>query len=60
MRIGDIIVRAAESAAANLRELRSALSSHVGKSVTLAVLRGGQPLELQTDVGEWPHERRCH
>ncbi len=60
MRIGDIIVRAAESAAANLRELRNALSSHVGKSVTLAVLRGGQPLELQTDVGEWPHERRCH
>lgn len=60
MRIGDIIVRAAESAAANLRELRTALAAHVGQSVTLAVLRGGLPLELQTDVGEWPHERRCH
>ena len=60
MRIGDIIVRAAEGAAANLRELRTALAAHVGQSVTLAVLRGGQPLELRTEVGEWPHERRCH
>lgn len=60
IRIGDIIVRAAESAAANLRELRLALAAHVGKSVTLAVLRGGQPLDLQAEVGEWPHERRCH
>lgn len=60
LRIGDILVRAAENAAASLRDLREALSAHVGKSVTLAVLRGGQPLELQTEVGEWPHERRCH
>ena len=60
MLIGDIIVRAAESAAQSLRELRAALSAHVGQRVTLAVLRGGQALELQTDVGEWPHERRCH
>jgi serine protease Do len=59
MLIGDIVVRAAESAAANLRELRAALAAHVGKSVTLAVLRGGQPLELRADVGEWPGERRC-
>jgi serine protease Do len=57
--IGDIIVRAAESAAANLRDLRQALAAHVGKSVTLAVLRGGQPLELKADVAEWPGERRC-
>jgi len=58
--IGDIIVRAAESAAANLRELRQALAAHVGKTVALAVLRGGAPLDLQTSVGEWPGERRCH
>ena len=44
--IGDIIVRAAESAAANLRELRHALGAHVGQTVALAVLRGGAPLDL--------------
>jgi S1-C subfamily serine protease len=60
LRIGDIIVRAAEGAAANLRELREALAAHVGQTVRLAVLRGGAPLELQTSVGEWPGEsRRC-
>lgn len=59
MLIGDIVVRAADGAAANLRELRHALAAHVGKSVPLAVLRGGQPLELRADVGEWPGERRC-
>ena len=59
MLIGDIIVRVAESAAADLRELRQALAAHVGKSVTLAVLRGGRPLELRSEVGEWPGERRC-
>jgi S1-C subfamily serine protease len=58
--IGDIIVRAAESAAANLRDLRQALAAHVGENVALAVLRGGAPLDLQTSVGEWPGERRCH
>jgi S1-C subfamily serine protease len=58
--IGDIIVRAAEGAAANLRELRQALAAHVGKTVALAVLRGGAPLALQASVGEWPGERRCH
>jgi S1-C subfamily serine protease len=59
LRIGDIIVRAAGSAAANLRELRQALAEHVGKAVTLGVVRGGVPLELQAEVGEWPGERRC-
>jgi hypothetical protein len=44
VRIGDVIVRAAESAAASLRELRQALAAHVGRSVTLAILRGGAPL----------------
>ena len=58
VRIGDIIVRAAESAAANLRELRQALATHVGASVTLGVVRGGAPLDLRAEVGEWPGERR--
>ena len=58
VRIGDVIVRAAESAAANLRELRQALAAHVGASVTLAVVRGGAPLDLRAEVGEWPGERR--
>ena len=57
-RIGDIIVRAAESAAANLRELRQALAAHVGGIVTLGILRGGAPLDLSAEVGEWP-EHRC-
>ena len=58
VRIGDIIVRAAESAAANLRELRQALAAHVGGIVTLGILRGGAPLDLSAEVGEWP-EPRC-
>jgi len=57
--IGDIIVRAAGLATSDLGELRQALAAHVGKGVTLAVLRGGAPLDLQTDVGEWPGARRC-
>jgi len=57
--IGDIIVKAAESAAANLRDLRQALAAHVGRTVDLAILRGGAPLALQASVGEWPGERRC-
>ena len=57
--IGDIIVRAAGGAAANLRELRQALAAHIGQSVALAVLRGGAPLQLQTSVGERPLERGC-
>jgi S1-C subfamily serine protease len=57
--IGDIIVRAAGNAAANLRDLRQALAEHIGQGVTLAVVRGGAPLDLQAQVGEWPGERRC-
>ncbi|HZW72842.1 MAG TPA: PDZ domain-containing protein, partial [Caldimonas sp.] len=58
LKIGDIIVRAAESAAANLRELRQVLAAHVGGIVTLGILRGGAPLDLSAEVGEWP-EHRC-
>jgi len=59
LRIGDIIVRAAGSAAASLGELRRALAEHIGQAVTLAVLRGGVALDLQAQVDEWPGERRC-
>ena len=55
--IGDIVVRAAGQVAADLRALRSALATHVGKSATLSVLRGGAAKELQVEVGEWPAER---
>lgn len=59
MLVGDIVVAAAGAPAGDLRELRHALASHVGKTVTLSLLRGGAPTELQTQVGEWPGERRC-
>lgn len=57
--ISDIIVAAAGQAAANLRELRQALAAHVGKTVTLSLLRGGVAMQLQADVGAWPGERCC-
>ena len=57
--IGDIVVRAAGQIAADLRALRDALAAHVGRTVELAILRGGAPLALQASVGEWPGERRC-
>jgi S1-C subfamily serine protease len=56
--VGDILFSAAGRAAADLRELRDALASHIGQSVTLGVLRGGAPLDVQATVGEWPLERR--
>jgi S1-C subfamily serine protease len=56
--VGDILFSAAGQAAADLRELRDALASHIGRSVRLGVLRGGKPLDLQATVGEWPLERR--
>ncbi len=58
--IDDIVVRAAGQVANELRALRQALASHVGKSATLSVLRGGAARELQVEVGEWPAERHCH
>jgi len=56
--VGDILFSAAGRAAADLRELRDALATHIGQSVTLGVLRGGAPLDVQATVGEWPLERR--
>jgi serine protease Do len=57
--IGDIVVRVAGEAAADLGALRSALAGSVGKTATLAILRGGEAKELQVEVGERPAERRC-
>lgn len=56
--VGDILHAAAGESAGNLRELRQALSSHVGKTVPLALLRGGVAVDLQAQVDEWPQERR--
>ena len=59
--IGDIIVRAAETAAANLRELRQALAAHVGQTVAARrPARRCARSSSQASVGEWPGERRCH
>jgi S1-C subfamily serine protease len=57
--IGDIVVRVAGEAAADLRALRSALGAFVGKAATLSILRGGEAKELQVEVSERPAERRC-
>jgi serine protease Do len=56
--VGDILYAAAGESAGNLRELRQALVPHVGKTVPLALLRGGVAAELQAQVDEWPQERR--
>jgi S1-C subfamily serine protease len=57
--IGDIVVRAAGVAAADLPALRAALASSVGKTASLSILRGGEAKELQVEVGERATERRC-
>ena len=57
--IGDIVVRAEGESAADLRALRAALSAFVGKTATLAILRGGAAKDVPVEVGEWPAERRC-
>ena len=56
--IGDIVVRAAGQIAADLRALRDALATHVGRAATLSILRGGVAREVEVQVGEWPTERR--
>ena len=58
MMIGDIVVRAADHAATDLRALRKALATHVGQRVTVSLLRGGAATEVTVEVGSWP-ERRC-
>jgi S1-C subfamily serine protease len=57
--IGDIVVRVAGEAASDLPAMSAALASSVGKSATLAIVRGGEAKELQVEVGERPAERRC-
>lgn len=57
--IGDVVTRAAGSAASDLHGLRQALAAHVGKVVRLDIVRGGRASELDVAVAEWPAERRC-
>ena len=53
--IGDIIVRAAGAAAADLRgAARGARRARSARPATLAILRGGEAKELQVEVGERP------
>jgi len=57
--IGDIVVRVAGEAAADLRALRAALAAFIGKAATLSILRGGEAKDVQVEVGERQAERRC-
>lgn len=58
--LGDIVLRVAGLAAESLHDLRHALADKVGQAVTLAVLRGGVPTELQVTVAAWPERaHRC-
>ena len=59
MLIGDIVVRAAGEAVADLHALRATLTALVGRSAMLSILRGGVAKDLPVDVGEWPAARRC-
>lgn len=56
--LGDILVRVAGQAAESLPDLRDALAGRVGQAVTLALLRGGVPTELQAMVAPWPERAR--
>ena len=56
--VGDIIVGIGETSATGLDELRAALDgSTVGSAVTVHLLRGGEPQDIEVTVGEQPEER---
>ena len=58
--LGDIVVRVADQAAESLHDLRHALADKVGQAVTVAVLRGGVPTQVQVTVAPWPERaHRC-
>jgi S1-C subfamily serine protease len=56
--VGDIVVDVGDQRAASLPELRTALAGNIGKSVRLALIRGGAPAEVDVTVGQWPTESR--
>jgi serine protease Do len=57
--VGDIVVDVGERRAASVAELREALAGNVGKSVRLALIRGGAPAQVEVTVGQWPTEARA-
>lgn len=58
--LGDILLRVAGQPAGSLHALRHALADKVGQAVTVALLRGGVPTELQVVVAPWPERaQRC-
>jgi serine protease Do len=56
--VGDIVIDVGEQRAASLPELRNALAGNIGKSVRLALIRGGAPAQVEVTIGEWPTEAR--
>jgi S1-C subfamily serine protease len=53
--IGDVIVALGGTRISDPRDLRAVLRPHhVGESVALAIVRGGEPRELRLTVGERP------
>jgi serine protease Do len=57
--VGDIVVEVADRRAASVPELRDALAGHIGKSVHVALIRGGSPAQVDVTVGQWPVEARA-
>ncbi len=58
--IGDILIDVGGRPAAALHELRASLAGHVGQQVRVRLMRGGQPMELELTLAEWPaQQRRC-
>ena len=50
---GDVIVSLDNTAVASVRDLQPFLEPEsVGKTITVSLIRGGQPLELTITVGE--------
>jgi serine protease Do len=55
LRAGDVILRIADSPAADERALlRAIATTQVGKTITLVVLRDGRQINLNVTVQEWP------
>jgi len=57
--VGDIVLEVADRRAASVPELRDALVGHIGKSVHVALIRGGSPAQVDVTVGQWPLEARA-
>ena len=57
--VGDILTGAAGVATGSLQALRAALAAHIGKTVSLALMRGGVPAERAIVVGAWPAGQRA-